>query len=387
MVGVFLLYNTHIIRFLVCLIPTGFLSCYLFCCCHVYSICSPSLTFNTLLLFLFQRLSIPTTNGPHSQNHIRRGRLRSDGQTTPSCSSSESSNVLPHSPPFHQKTKVDTKHSEHRQRKENYVKHLEQDVIDLREMIAKAETQSVLFKHENIAIKAALQNQNIPLPATSVSQAQVLQATVLEQEINMGNIENLQQDSSDGDFNPLEQDMAWIMNDSIVSTAFDPFLNDECLQISPANSLTQSTNDISMPSPDIFNLTSMNHTPSAQQQQQKQQSSSTSPQPATTEEDISIIAINFILAYVSSNLFLSPPLLLKCPLLSHRSPNRKQTRTPLPHTFLTPLHSALFTHLPRNRPRANGHHIPLRAPLLLLASKSSSTHAPRSFHAPSSRKP
>ena len=60
---------------------------------------------------------------------------------------------------------TDNKHSEHRQRKENHIKHLEQEVIELREKIAQAETQSVLFKHENIAIKTTLQNSRIPLPA------------------------------------------------------------------------------------------------------------------------------------------------------------------------------------------------------------------------------
>ncbi len=176
------------------------------------------------------------------------------------------------------------------------MKHLEQDVIDLREMIAKAETQSVLFKHENIAIKTALQNQNIPLPATSDLQTQVPQPILSAQETDRGNLESLQQDSSPGDFSPSEQDMAWMMNDSIVSTTFDPFLNDECLHISSVNSFTQSSNDVPMPSPDIFNLTSMNHIPSGEQQ--RQQPSSTSPQPVATDEDISQIAINFILAYV-----------------------------------------------------------------------------------------
>lgn len=44
------------------------------------------------------------------------------------------------------------------------MKHLEQDVINLREMIAQAETQSVLYKFENEDIKHVLKRSNILVP-------------------------------------------------------------------------------------------------------------------------------------------------------------------------------------------------------------------------------
>ena len=247
---------------------------------------------------------------------------------------------------------TDNKHSEHRQRKENHIKHLEQEVIELREKIAQAETQSVLFKHENIAIKTTLQNSRIPLPAplpatsspsnrTEVqvpddqfqfdfgSQTQSLTHSPAQSQQPNSDIDSNMLSSTDEFFNlPSPTSLAWLTNTTLVRTTFDPFLDDECLQISPAGSfpmsidtapsITSNTNinNVSLPSPDMFN--SARWKPAVLEQQEKELEEQALRDGSinhaagnvkmSPEEEMEMLAINFILAYV----FLSSSTSLTC---------------------------------------------------------------------------
>ncbi|KAK0099764.1 hypothetical protein ONS96_008260 [Cadophora gregata f. sp. sojae] len=226
---------------------------------------------------------------------------------------------------------------EHRQRKENHIKHLEQEVIDLREKIAQAETQSVLFKHENIAIKTTLQDSRItipsPAPATSSpnnctdiqipdnqfqfdfnSQSQSLSNTPEKVQNQHSDFESNMLSGTDEFFNLLSPNsLAWLTNTTLVRTTFDPFLDDECLQISPAGTFpmsidtgpgihsSQDINNISLPSPDMFNSEMWKPAVLQHQEREKAQMNGRVDGIAGTgtmspEEEMEMMAINFILA-------------------------------------------------------------------------------------------
>ncbi|KAH6715566.1 hypothetical protein BKA61DRAFT_575007 [Leptodontidium sp. MPI-SDFR-AT-0119] len=231
---------------------------------------------------------------------------------------------------------------EHRQRKENHVKHLEKEVIDLREKIAQAETQAVLFKHENIAIKTALQNSLVQLPvhlqttsspATSAevhSSQYQNQSPEQDQSMVPNTDQNFDMDLSGPDdiFNLTSpSSIAWREKNTLVYTTFDPFLDEECLQISPAgstnfplsiDSTSNSSNNIfgnnninavSLPSPDMFNSANWKPAVLAQQEREKIQQKEregeqggmivdggNSSRKLTPEEEMEMLAINFILA-------------------------------------------------------------------------------------------
>ncbi|KAN0102970.1 hypothetical protein V8E51_011283 [Hyaloscypha variabilis] len=142
---------------------------------------------------------------------------------------------------------------EHRQRKENYVKHLEEDVINLREMIAQAETQSVLFKHENEAIKATLLSSSIPIP-TIAPVPRSLSERDLDNLISL-NLEQHSQSNFSNSGSP--QNSQWQSNNSssgsLVSMTFDEMIDASCLQITPPSNFVPG-NDIFMTSPELFNL-------------------------------------------------------------------------------------------------------------------------------------
>jgi len=53
---------------------------------------------------------------------------------------------------------------EHRQRKQYYVRDLEQEITKLREMIAAVETEASAIEQDNTAIQNALSASNVPLP-------------------------------------------------------------------------------------------------------------------------------------------------------------------------------------------------------------------------------
>ncbi|CZT13291.1 hypothetical protein WAI453_005367 [Rhynchosporium graminicola] len=201
---------------------------------------------------------------------------------------------------------------EHRQRKENHGKHLEQQIIILREKIAQTETQVVLFKHENIAIKASLQGNSFPLPLNFPfsNPASHINTNV---DIDML-ISNYIAPTS----------LSWTQNTTLVRTIFDPFLDEECLQISHAGSfpltveshssfgayaapdLSVLDTSISLPSPDIFNSKNWKPAVLAQQEREKvyhqqriEKEGGRGGNTAGAEslgEQMETLAINFILA-------------------------------------------------------------------------------------------
>jgi len=216
---------------------------------------------------------------------------------------------------------------EHRQRKENYVKHLEQDVVNLREMIAQAETQSVLFKHENESIKTTLLSSHIPIPtiapvSKSVSEqnTDVTSSTPISQE---------QPSQSDFSISGSPQNSQWQSNtspsNSLVSMTFDDIIDASCLHITPPSNFVPD-NDIFMTSPEIFNLSANPYAlipsdpmppsafpglnPELLKALPKLPDEATSPVSAAAFKDLSTIAINFILAFAPHSNLLIPILLI-----------------------------------------------------------------------------
>ncbi|CZR59110.1 uncharacterized protein PAC_09002 [Phialocephala subalpina] len=157
---------------------------------------------------------------------------------------------------------------EHRQRKENYVKHLEQDVINLREMIAQAETESVLFQHENEAIKSTLQKANVLAPPTS--QFQTRAPPIPENPLPEGNFDFMdfattlptepQQSDLSASISPPAQFYNWPTissnspEDMLISTSFDEWIDSTILQISPVHSHSSGNIPRREPDLDIYNF-------------------------------------------------------------------------------------------------------------------------------------
>jgi hypothetical protein len=209
-----------------------------------------------------------------------------------------------------------TRHREHRQRKENYVKHLEEDVINLREMIAQAETQSVLFKHENEAIKATLQSSSIPILTIAP-----VTRSVSEQNSEPATAPNPTEQYPQNNFNisGSPQNSQWqsdtSSNHSLVSIIFDELINASCLQITPPTNFAPDS-DIFLTSPEIFDLPPNPYVPVASSEPTppsrfpslnpalskalpKLPDEATAPISQEALQNISTIAINFILAFVT----------------------------------------------------------------------------------------
>ncbi|KAL2068077.1 hypothetical protein VTL71DRAFT_16175 [Oculimacula yallundae] len=244
----------------------------------------------------------------------------------------------------------------HRQRFADKGKELEHQIIMLRERIAQTETQAVLFKHENIAMKTALQSNLVPLPHNFPLQPQ-----------NNNTNTNLDLDTMDLDFDldfdidlTIPTSLSWSNNTTLVRTTFDPFLDQECLQISPAGSFPLSVTSpssagtytvpdlsfmdtsISLPSPDIFNSKSWKPAVLAQQEREKvyqqqqrigQAISVGVGRGNLSDEEMEMLAINFILA-------------LEHPCRKHFSPPSTDpldpTAAPSGHELMATTH--LFSH-------------------------------------------
>jgi len=226
--------------------------------------------------------------------------------------------------------------SEHRQRKENYVKHLERDIINLREMIATATTQTVLFKHENEAMRTALSKSHIPISLSSAA------APLLQPVINLPDAQGLSYSGSEYQQGSAalgagglglspEHEQLWNMlsapNDgsshsgSLVSIGFDEILDASCLQISTMSTpaFDFGNADVTMAEADPFNLgtgsvgdgtafdpfnanPSPNHLEGDDVLPKELPAISVNAERvvATTETDLETVAVNFILAYVLS---------------------------------------------------------------------------------------
>ncbi|CAG8962263.1 hypothetical protein HYFRA_00005318 [Hymenoscyphus fraxineus] len=125
---------------------------------------------------------------------------------------------------------------EHRERKANYAKHLEQDIIDLRSLIAKAEADALLTQQENNAVRRALLQAQIPI---SLPQ-QPSQNTGLDQPFTFnpeGPLEPPPLNINAGAMKPSSgtQGMQWFPSEGSlkVSTFFDQDLSKTILKVSP----------------------------------------------------------------------------------------------------------------------------------------------------------
>jgi hypothetical protein len=189
-------------------------------------------------------------------------------------------------------------------------------VINLREMIAQVETQSVLFKHENEAIRGTLQSSSIPIPII----APVTRSDSV-QNVDPSTAPDLTEQYPQSNFSILNSppDSQWQSNGSssgsLVSMKYDEMIDASCLQITlPTNFVPN--NDIFMSSPEIFNLppnpygavaTSEPISPSSfdglnpalSKALPRLPEDATAPMSQEDLKDLSTIAINFILAFVN----------------------------------------------------------------------------------------
>ncbi|KUJ20019.1 uncharacterized protein LY89DRAFT_682824 [Mollisia scopiformis] len=142
---------------------------------------------------------------------------------------------------------------EHRQRKENYVKHLEQDVINLREMIAQAETESVLVKFENEGIKSVLKKANVNIP-TSPPTAQSPPPPQQDDFDDFMDFTSFLAEPHQSDFGSSSNSP----HDMLINTTFDEWIDSTILQISPTHSHSSSGTKtqvpVSVPETDIANM-------------------------------------------------------------------------------------------------------------------------------------
>jgi hypothetical protein len=165
-------------------------------------------------------------------------------------------------------------------------------------MIAQAETQSVLFKHENEAIKTTLLSSHIPIP-TRVP----VSKSVSEQNTDTTTSTILQERPPQSDFSisgslPSSQ---WQSNtssgDSLVSMIFDEIIDASCLKITPPTSFVPNPYALAATDPTLpASFPGLN--PELSKALPKLPDEATAPVSAATLKDLSIIAINFILAFV-----------------------------------------------------------------------------------------
>jgi hypothetical protein len=191
--------------------------------------------------------------------------------------------------------------SEHRQRKENYIKHLEQDVIRLRGMISTVEKEASSIQEENSLIKTTLSRSNISINAPPSTNPQLLQQSNVPSSFN--NFQSSLQSTlpTNLDFqSPKQSNWPSNFSSSNVSITFDEFLDASCLQINPRGSFDNAT---VLNSPDMFNypantLYQLPQTASGSEGLQKplpQLSGQGSSSDTPLQPDISV-ATNFILA-------------------------------------------------------------------------------------------
>ncbi|PQE13920.1 alanine racemase protein [Rutstroemia sp. NJR-2017a BBW] len=257
----------------------------------------------------------------------------------------------------HRRAQVRRAQIEHRQRKQNYVKHLEEDVIRLREMIAAAENEASLLAKENGAMKSTLSNvisnegasdsqvwnqasqsqafinspfsQAIDPSSTSSlsepgkrhnSPGDTINYLTAQHDMLSGHLDNI---NSSEDYAPMltypsaGQQISYgpsISPSSYVSVQFDEAINDECLQISSGSSssddndifagaenveLDFSTMDLSKPLPPLPGEAFQQQLPVSTEPQPNYNSPLRPPPPPKSKSpapDLSLIAINFILA-------------------------------------------------------------------------------------------
>ncbi|RAL60908.1 hypothetical protein DID88_010233 [Monilinia fructigena] len=216
----------------------------------------------------------------------------------------------------HRRNQVRRAQIEHRKRKQNYVKHLEEDAIRLREMISETEIESSALMKENMAIESTLSasgvtivrplSQKLPKPTIFLPPAEYDSFNILRipdsiqsKRLTIRSIDNetdndrissyisemLTQDkTSSTDYFPGARD---ISNSSSTSGShfgihFDRYIDAPCLHISmPSGNSVRGPRviDLSKPLPPLPGQASV------------PQNTSRTPSP-----DLSLIAINLILA-------------------------------------------------------------------------------------------
>ncbi|ESZ93573.1 hypothetical protein SBOR_6056 [Sclerotinia borealis F-4128] len=265
----------------------------------------------------------------------------------------------------HRRAQVRRAQIEHRQRKENYAKHLEEDAIRLREMIATTENETSALMKENGAMKSTLlasgvknfsilrsQNHKLPgnqptiylppqdhdsfssLTISESMQRKRVTIAPIDFETENDRLSSYISDMLTQDINPSTnyfsngQDVILPYNSSIstgshASIQFDEFINASCLHLSDSSSSSfrgSGTMDLSKPLPPL-----PGHVPTPQ------------ITVSTPTPDLSIIAINFILA-------LEHP----CRTHFHHVPNPAPpfdpTGNPSGHELMASTH--IFSHAP-----------------------------------------
>ena len=200
-------------------------------------------------------------------------------------------------------------HSEHRQRKETYQRDLEQEIVNLREMITTATTQSALFKHENMVIRDTLSKSQIPVTLSDLGPIPTPStlATLSTAPTPAIILPDLQQRWTKSGQSLVSDESPWLTNSipplstsssSLVSIGYDDVINASCLRISSPNFLFPSTEE----DQSIFSID-----PSTTTDAYTHLTSQIGPEDPTRirsvvgseEEDLEITAINFILALES----------------------------------------------------------------------------------------
>ncbi|KAB8291770.1 hypothetical protein EYC80_006565 [Monilinia laxa] len=216
----------------------------------------------------------------------------------------------------HRRNQVRRAQIEHRKRKQNYVKHLEEDAIRLREMISATENESSTLMKENMAIKSTLSasdvtivrplSQKLPKPTIFLPPAEYdsfnslrIPDSTQRKRLTIRSIDNqtendrlsscisemlAQVKTSSTDYFPNARDMSnsSSTSGSHVGIHFDKYIDAPCLHISePSRNSFKGPGviDLSKPLPPLPGQASI--------------SQSTPPTPSN---DLSLIAINLILA-------------------------------------------------------------------------------------------
>jgi hypothetical protein len=194
-----------------------------------------------------------------------------------------------------------TEASEHRQRKKNYVKHLEQDVIELRQKISTAETEATGVRDENAAIRSVLSGFDIPLPPIVQPTAQ---RPPIDTQLSDLEFNNFQSPTKSAMGYQSAEDTNWSPSGSssaTVSVDFNDLIDAHCLVLSPTRAFIQDTpNPSNISSPPKNTLTTNRsevarnlHERDGSQPAQNASYGSITP---TTDPAIDFTAINFILA-------------------------------------------------------------------------------------------
>ncbi|RDW89307.1 hypothetical protein BP6252_01339 [Coleophoma cylindrospora] len=219
-----------------------------------------------------------STKGGFSVKHLwRRSKDKSPAKNAKSMPSTttldESNNVEPATDEVdkkqHRRAQVRKAQIEHRQRKANRLKELEQEIVQLRSMITAVENDGGRLRKENRCMREILSGAEISMPA-HISPPRMSPQTEPHSFWN------------------------WDQGDSLVHTSYDPILEVDCLMISSSSSSSSSqgskveSRDVSAP-PSVLGPSGLPGTAEASD-------TGASPAIPLVSLDQSDVAVNFILA-------------------------------------------------------------------------------------------